>query len=187
MIGALVAGITGSGGASLSSFESIATTTLTGTQTGITISSIPSTFKHLQIRVMAGSSYASAGYDLMQLRFNNDSATNYADHNLTGDGATATAGGQVTRTFIETIGFLVRTGTSANIFGVSVIDILDYASTSKYKTVRALGGEDRNGSGNIRIGSGLWLSTNAINRIDFCHGESLKTGTTIALYGIKEA
>jgi hypothetical protein len=33
------------------------------------------------------------------------------------------------------------------VFGVAIIDILDYANTSKNKTVRALSGEDENGAG----------------------------------------
>lgn len=188
MIGALVAGITGSGGASLSSYESIATATGTGSSGTITFSSIPSTFKHLQIR---GIGRTDGGNVNGLLRFNSDSGTNYAYHILYGDGSAAGAQGFASDTSINFARTAVSTST-ADVLGGTVVDILDYGSTTKNKTVRAFFGFDMNTASTtyqVRIGSGLWMNTNAITSISLIAGGSANwtTQTTFALYGIKEA
>ena len=143
MIGALVAGITGSGGASLSSYESIATFTGSGTPTYIEFTSIPSTFKHLQIRTLVRDNFGGSGVDNYNLRFNSDTGSNYASHRLFGDGSTVTAAGTASTTSISIIPSVVLGGEAANLFGVAIIDILDYGSSSKNKTVRYFGEADR--------------------------------------------
>jgi hypothetical protein len=71
-------------------------------------------------------------------------------------------------------------------FGVMVMDILDYADTSKNKTVRYLGGHDQNGAGILRLGSGSWRNTSAINSIVFSvSSQNWATNTTFSLYGVK--
>ena len=66
---------------------------------------------------------------------------------------------------------------------------LDYASTSKYKTVRAITGTNANTSSAnfaVSLGSGLWQSTNAITSVTIANGyDFFSTSTTFALYGIK--
>ena len=148
------------------SFESIATATGTGSSGTITFSSIPSTYQHLQIRMLGKTATAAAGADALDITFNNDSNGNYVYHNITGDGASATAGASSTSTTFIRIGAGAGRATETNICAVSIIDIHDYASTTKNKTVRRFGGFDKNGSGgSIILNSGLWMSTNAINTI----------------------
>lgn len=192
MIGAIVAGLTGSGGASLSSYESIATATGTGSSATITFSSIPSTFKHLQIRGIArGTANGGTTPLTYYINCNSDTGSNYAYHRLQGDGATASALGQATQTKIY-MGVYADSGYSANIMGTMVVDILDYGSTSKYKTFRAISGVDDNSGttgSQISLRSGLWMSTSAISTIAITNngGDNFSTSTTFALYGIKEA
>jgi hypothetical protein len=79
---------------------------------------------------------------------------------------------------------------AANIFAGMVIDILDYTSTSKNKTVRSLGGYDRNGAGEISLSSGLWYaSPAAITSIELTTTATteFKSYSQFALYGIKGA
>lgn len=182
MIGALVAGITGSGGATLSSYESIATITATGSQSSLTFTSIPSTFKHLQIRGIARD---GIGY-IAQLRMNSDSGSNYSMHRLYGTGASAFANGGSSQTYIYLAEDLSTATSTHNAF---LIDILDYASTSKNKTVRCLQGLDTNGAGHIGIYSGAWLNTSAVTSITITNSgpQNFTNSTTFALYGIKEA
>ena len=66
-----------------------------------------------------------------------------------------------------------------------IIDILDYANTSKYKTVRIALGSDRNGSGEVGLFSGLWQSTAAVTTIAINCGQNYTTTSQFALYGIK--
>lgn len=187
MIGALVAGITGSGGASLSSYESIATATGTGSSGTITFSSIPSGFKHLQIRgIMRSSDTATVG--TVGIRMNGASGTSYAWHYLTGDGGATGASG-VASTAQIVAGQGTAASSSANTMGVLLADILDYTSTSVNKTLRYLGGNDQNGSGSVFVGSGVYLATTAVTSLDIIlttAGKFFTTQTTFALYGIKE-
>ena len=179
-----ILGITASASILTGSFESIATTTLSTTTTNITFSSIPGTYQHLQIRMLSRASNASIDRAI-SLRLNGDTATNYAYHYLDGDGATASATGLASATSMVSIK-TAGASAGANTFGVCIIDIHDYASTTKTKTVRLLNGFDNNGAGNILIASGLWNSTSAVNSFTIVN-TSFLSGTTVALYGVKGA
>ena len=77
----------------------------------------------------------------------------------------------------------------SSIFGTATIDILDYRNESKYKSLRALAGNDRSGSGGVNISSGSWRSYNAITTITFgaLYGSGILAGSHFALYGIRSA
>jgi len=97
--------------------------------------------------------------------------------------------------FIATTQNLGSSSGTANYFGVGIIDILDYANTNKYKTLRgvlglSLNAADASGSfGRVNMSSGSWRNTNAISSITLY--PTLGTGFTqyssFALYGIKRA
>ena len=169
------------------SFESIATSTVgAGGATTITFSSIPSSFQHLQIRVLARTN-RSGGVDIMSMRMNSDTGNNYADHLVYGDGASVTTDRNSSYGKIN-IQRVASDNLSANIFSPFVIDILDYANTNKNKTVRYLGGYDANGSGRMVFGSGLWQNTSAVTSITLEGLEfssSYNQYSSFALYGIK--
>ena len=164
-------------------FESIATVSVcSGGSSTITFSSIPATFAHLQIRATLKQSIGSAAY----ARFNSDSGNNYAWHDLEGDGSSAAAQATASTAQIFTL-FITTANSGASMFGAGIIDILDYANTNKYKTVRTLSGNDRNGSGYVVFGSGLWQNTNAVSTITLTnHGATnFQQYSQFALYGIK--
>jgi hypothetical protein len=70
--------------------------------------------------------------------------------------------------------------------GAFIIDIQDYSSTSKNKTVRTFSGVDFNGSGSVNLYSSLWMSTSAISSLTLTSNTGeFSTNTTFALYGIK--
>jgi len=173
---------------SSTAYESIATSTVgSGGSSYVEFTSIPQTFTHLQIRGIARSTFnnGSDGVGLV-IQFNSDTTTNYGEHHLDGDGSSATAGATI-NTATPQPNISAGSGLGANIFGASVIDILDYKNTNKYKTVRGLTGYDNNGSGRARLASSLWRSSSAVT------GILLKPGGTgnfvqyssFALYGIK--
>ena len=170
------------------SYESIATANGTGSSATITFSSIASTYTSLQIRFMAKSTFGSDNANNITVRLNGDTGSNYARHNLYGDGSAAAAEGSASQTSMQ-LRFLAPS-TSVNLLGVGIVDILDYASTSKAKTMRYFGGTDTNNNVSIIspvvLGSGLWTSTSAITSISFiCSTLNFTTDTTFALYGIK--
>ena len=77
-------------------YESIQTVNLTGSQSSITFSSIPGTYKHLQIRGVLRGDRANTG-EIVGVQFNGDTtAANYASHRLIGDGTNAGGGPQST-------------------------------------------------------------------------------------------
>ena len=170
-------------------FESIATVSVgSGGAANVEFTSIPATYTHLQIRGIMRDARAGTVNDGW-LRFNSDTGSNYAAHKLNGDGASVTATGAATKTNTEDLFRFPTDNNTASVFGASIIDILDYANTNKYKTVRALSGYDANGSGVIRFSSGLWQSTSAITSIIIDSDGSVNWSqyTTFALYGIKGA
>ena len=172
------------------SYESIATVTVgAGGSSTISFTSIPSTYKHLQIRAIARVSSGTAGSNSAYFRFNSDTGSNYAAHSLMGDGSSASATASTGITYATYAGrnMIIRNGTTASIFGVGIVDILDYANTNKYKTIRSLTGNDRNGSGEIMLNSALWQSTTAINSISITDesGYSFAQYSSFALYGVK--
>jgi hypothetical protein len=159
-------------------FESIATSTATGSTT-ITLSSIPSGYKHLQIRAVMRTT-GTTGVNNMQI--NGDTGSNYARHWLRGTGTTVTATGQASQTSI----WAGHDVSAANFVAPTIIDILDADSTSKYKTIRAFTGYEYNSTDcQILLTSGLWMSTAAVTSITFIAGSNFASGTQIALYGIK--
>jgi hypothetical protein len=187
MIGAITAGLfsTGAAASGGTSYESIATYTATTTTASFTFSSIPSTFKHLQVRAMGRTNRANVE-DGLYIQLNGDTAGNYNAHILYGTGATAGSAlaTTTTDTKIESYGMPGNNAT-ASIFGVAVLDILDYTNTNKYTVTRSLTGDDRNGSGWIELNSGLWRNTAAVNEIKIFAIGSWLQYSSFALYGIK--
>jgi len=163
-------------------FESIATVTVgSGGSSAATFASIPSTFQHLQVRfLLANSTYATL--DDTRWRLNSDTGANYVNHQLRGDGGSASAFAWTGATFSR----LGVHSDSATHFTGGVVDILDYADTSKNTTVRSFHGFDQNGSGNVLVRSGLWLNTAAISALEISTISGLLAQhSTFALYGIK--
>jgi len=167
------------------SFESIATVTLSSSAASISFSSIPSTYTHLQLRGI--SKAASSGSPFAyQIRFNGDSAANYTYHRLIGNGSAASAVGT---TGASQISCFYEPTNEANVFAGGVIDILDYTNTNKNTVVKTLGGYDANGSGYATFFSGVWLNTAAITSITLITESATNTAqySSFALYGIKGA
>ena len=163
------------------SYESISTVTVgAGGSSSISFSSIPSTYKHLQIRFSAN----NASNQNIFLRFNGDTTgANYTRHYLYGDGSSAASGGNVSDGQLS-IGY---TSLAANVFGAGIVDILNYASTSINKTIRSLAGYDQNGSGLVVLYSGVWSKTpEAITSISiYSTSSNINQYSHFALYGIK--
>lgn len=184
----LILGILDSGGAAAGaagSYESIATTTVgSGGSATVSFTSIPADYTHLQIRYIARTS--GGGYG--KLTFNSDTTgANYYGHDIIGNGSTVSANAWAGSSYSSIVFASFNFSDTANTFNAGVIDILDYKSTNKNKTVRYLQGNDLNGSGYIEFGSGLWSATpTAITTISISPSSStFQQYTQFALYGIK--
>jgi len=192
MIGAIVAGTLSEPVAPVyNSYESIATVTVgSGGAASVTISSIPSTFKHLQLRGFSQNNRATYPIDDIAITFNGDTASNYTNHAVFGDGSSAGVFASAPRGNIFSSGLEATNAGSG--WAASVIDVLDYASANKYKTVRWLGGWDTNGTvagygGRVGLVSGAWMnSSTAISSVTITPSNgNFNQYTQFALYGIK--
>jgi hypothetical protein len=94
------------------------------------------------------------------------------------------ASGQASQTSMYFNGFNVYAGATDRPT-VSIIDILDYKNTNKYKVVLTFAGLDNNGSGESGLYSGMWMNTNAITSIKLFDNVNYGEYTKAALYGIK--
>ena len=170
-------------------FESIATVSVgSGGAANVEFTSIPGTYTHLQIRMLGRLDGAVASGTGI-IRYNGDTnSNNYTYHEILGNGTSASAYGSAAPESNQ-ITTLTGATATASVFGVGITDILDYANTNKYKTQRNLGGYDNNGSGQIRLNSGLWMNTAAITSIKITPnvGSNFVQYSHFALYGIKGA
>jgi hypothetical protein len=169
-------------------YDALATVTVpSGGAASITFAGIPAGYKHLQIRFIARGTAATGGGNFIGIRYNSDSSTSYAYHQLEGNGSSATAagGGNQTTNYLQR---MPNSSNTASAFGAGVVDILDYSSTTKYKTMRELGGFDLNGGGSVFLVSGLWFNgtISAINSITLTpEVGNFAEYSSFALYGVK--
>jgi hypothetical protein len=163
------------------SYDSIQTVTVGSTaQSSISFTSIPATYKHLQIRAF---NRCSVNSGRLRFQFNGDTAANYSGHYILGTGASALAGGATNDTRLSG----AYNNSTANIFSVDIVDILEYANTNIYKSTRTLSGVDTNdANGEVFYVSGNWRSTSAITSIlMYFDSGNITQYSSFALYGIK--
>lgn len=171
--------------------EPIATTLVgSGGTNNVTFNDIPQTYKHLQLRGINKQSSTSIGFPNVSLYFNADTTyTNYNSHYINGNGSSVNAGNvQASGYYAYSFNTITSNSGYINMFGAFIMDILDYASTNKNKTIRTLGGQDANGSGEVVFTSGLWMnSSTAVNTIALVlpGGGNFAQYSRFSLYGIK--
>ena len=175
-------------------FDALSTVVVpSGGLSSVTFSGFPQTgYTNLQIRYMVKSTRTSSvPLDELNLRMNGDSNGNYAQHCLFGNGSAANANSLTGQNNIELGSGFIGDNETGSQFGVGVVDILDYASSSKTKVVRMLGGVDMNGvvlsyGGRVGLGSGLWNNTSPITSLTFyAENGNLVQYSSFALYGVK--
>lgn len=155
----------------------------------ITFSSIPADYKHLQLRIVAKTTNTVNAVEQIRLQFNGATTAVYASHRLRGTGSavnsTATTGAGGTQIYA---GYSPRGDVTQN-FAASIVDILDYANTSKNTTVRTLAGYTNSASSTYEIGlqSGVWLDTSAVTSLTLVDGGgyTFLAGSRFSLYGSK--
>lgn len=169
------------------SYELIQTVEFDGSE-GLVFTNIPQTYQHLELRWRCRSDSTSTGTTGVLLRPNNFTGSTYTRHSLYGQGSSVVSTGSTADSSMY-IGTLVRDGNTANIFSAGVTSILDYTSTTKFKTVRSFAGVS-GGTNDEEIGlySGLYQETDAIEDLSFLSGSAaFLAGSSASLYGIKAA
>jgi hypothetical protein len=169
-------------------FEQINTTILASATSSVTFSSIPSTYAHLQIRMtIRGTANLNGG---MGITMNGDTGTNYSRHNLFADGGSVYSQNATSQSRINTDtnnAFFPAIPGEPSQFGASIVDILDYTSTSKNKTVRQFAGAYASNGYQVGLISGAYYSTSAINSVTLTQigMTNFAIGSRFSLYGIK--
>lgn len=160
-------------------FESIATFTVgAGGQSTINFTSIPTTYKHLQLRT---NYVCSTSPGTIRYRMGNgslDTGTNYSTHTMSNQSVWVSApDGDVAYPMLDS---QVTYPWSA------IYDFTDYANTNKYKTVRVFTGGDNNGGGVVGMSSSMWRSFSAITNISiYTQSGNFSEGSKFSLYGVK--
>lgn len=161
-------------------YEPIATTTLSSSQSSVTFSSISGAYTDL---VIITNTAVTSGTGAIYLRVGNgsvDTGANYSFTYVYGNGFTIQGGRASNRT--EAV--IDRHATS--ITGNGIANIMNYSSTDTYKSIISRGNE----SSNMSIAYiNLWRSTSAINIITMLdeNGANFTAGSTFTLYGIASA
>lgn len=159
-------------------YEPLAVATVpVGGLAAVSFGGIPQTYAHLQVRAFAknndGNPFGSVAVTI-------NGGAGEARHDLYGTGSVVGVSG-IGQSLYAYIG-----GTAQ--FGAFVLDILDYSSTNKSKTGRALCGVDNSGSGLVAFTSGLTVATTAVTSLTITSSTTnslLSQYSTFALYGIK--
>ena len=177
----------GAGGFS-SDFDLISTQVLGSDQASITFSSLggfSSSYKHLQLRIVGRTNGANA---FPGIQFNGDTAANYLNHTLQGNGSSVSSSVDLSRTN-AVLGPLDYSSSPTNAFGAIVVDILDAFDSTKNTTGRAFAGRNTQpaGASIVSIYSQLWRNTASITSITIVNNfsDSFVTGSRFSLYGIK--
>lgn len=174
-----------SGGGAAGAFDLLETTTLTSSAASVTFSGLGaySDYKHLQVRAIIRGTQNSETSRLGVTI--NSTAAGYNTHRLWGDGSSVRSERNPDASKWE---FNYIHGSSSNTVAYTpmVFDLLDFSSTSKFKTARALFGTYTSGTKGINLDSGLWQNAAAITQMSFTgYYSSLAAGTRISIYGIK--
>jgi hypothetical protein len=120
----------------------------------------------------------------MLLRFNSDTASNYSQTTLAGNGSTAASNRYSNAANISPIE-REEMSDIANTYSVSIININNYSNTTTYKSTLSRSSTPNSSSPGTDVQAGLWRSTAAITSITLpVNDGSFTVGSTFNLYGI---
>ena len=184
MLGSLWFNSFSAGGGAAADYELISTTVLGSSAATVSFSGLGTSaaaYKHLQVRLTGRTTRAVSEDGAVKLELNGDTGANYRSHFLVGTGSSVVS---YDASIVE-LGSFSGNSAGANQFTAQVVDLLDFSSTSKNKTLRFLSGNA--GSFNsVRLHSAAWFSTAAVTSIDFkATSGSWATGSRFSLYGLK--
>lgn len=158
-------------------FTSIATGTLSGAS--VTISSIASTYKHLVVSIH--SAYNSTTDEILQMRFNSDTGTNYEFYGI------AVASTFVNDSSIDQTKFNIApmgNTNSATYYSNGLVWIYNYTNTTR-QTIR-ITGSGRTGSTTYKYKDyiGYYNTSSAISSITLLTSAGTFSGGTYVVYGV---
>ncbi len=178
------AGAAGAGAA----YEWLESQILTGTQASVTFSNLNTNYgiyETLQLRYLFRDGRSNA-FGAAFITLNGDSAANYRDHNLRGDGSTVFSD-SYSRSGIPIEG--TGNTATASAFAGGIMDFVDAFNTNKNTVIRNLHGRTIGGDNFVALSSCLWNNTAALTSMTITPsgGNSFLTGSRFSLYGLRSA
>lgn len=158
-------------------YQPIATSVLTSSQSQVIFSDISSNYTDLVLILNTGATQGTGCY----MQFNGDTSSNYSFIQMWGPNSnTAYSETQASQPYID----MQSVGTS--VLHTNICNIMSYSQTSKQKAIITRAYDANNNRWYQSLGN--WRSTAAINqiRVYVTPGEFI-TGSTFSLYGIKAA
>jgi len=172
--------------------EAIATTYLEADAASVEFTSIPATYEHLTLHYTARSAGSGGGHVIMYLQFGTgggavDTGTNYSIHYIRGYASAAGTSVKTADGTYISAGRIPQEGEPSTEYGITKVDILDYANTNKNTTLQFLTTGHINGE--IGYGGGGWFggTQGAVDRIKLSMAANWVRGSQFSLYGIKSA
>lgn len=165
-------------------YDKIATTTLTSVASSIDFTSIASTYTDLLLKYSLRAD-ADTGYAYVQ--FNGDTTSAYKWMRLVGD-TTATSASSASATFIQLAASMENSTYTASTFSNGELYIPNYAGSTQ-KSISDDAVNETNAAGAFRgLIAGLWTGTSAINRITLTSNTgNIVQYSTATLYGISKS
>jgi hypothetical protein len=163
-----------------STYTPITTTTVGTATTSVTFNSF-SGYTDLVVVYNVRCSFATP--NTLGCRINGDSGTNYSTTQVSGSGSVITS----ERNSNETAFYSSNVAGTGSSYTPGVINFMNYANTSTYKTMLMEGGS--NLANTIQFGTSLWRSNSAITSLNFFifNGTNIEAGSSFTLYGIAAA
>lgn len=179
--------------------EAIATTYLETTSvSSMSFTSIPSTYEHLQVCFSLKLDDPSTYGEKAIMQLNGDTGSNYSSEYLYGYNGTykyADPDHNEAKWTFPTIA--AQQDSTGSTYSVFVVDIFDYAHTSKNASMSWFSGCNRagrngllsvNGQTDTTTGGGVWDNTAAVDEILVGYGSTnLMRGSCVSLYGINSS
>lgn len=154
--------------------------------TSCTFSNIPQIYQDLRI-VIYGRANAGAG-DSLAMYFNAFGSANHSETRLYGDGSSAASSRQNGAGYWGNMMAIANSSLASGIYSAFTFDILNYKSTTTFKTMIGRSASDFNGSGTTYLNACLYAGTSAITSISIfptSGAQTFASGSTAALYGIR--
>ena len=164
----------------------IASRTINADENNFVFSSIPQSFQDLRVVLTLRSADTSGSSVLYSIYMNGLGASGASRTTLQGQGTTASSYRHTTSS--PTYGFQgFEAGDAApnGIFGTSILDILSYSDTTKFKTGISRVHSNTSTAGLIELTVTTYSTTAAVSSLMFSGTQNFRAGTTVTLYGIK--
>lgn len=170
-----------------SSYTLIAENRLTSDTATVTFSSIPNSYAHLELWASMRGNNASPFQDYY-MQFNGDTSNTYRRGEYWIRGSQTAPSGYGVNSSLPSVygGQGLGDQAGANYFAATLLQINDYASSTKFKTVDSLTGNQNTSDGFAIWYDGVWENTAAINSISLINtgGSVFRANTYFTLFGV---